>query len=151
MAKLYKDEWIKFYSLSDPDLGNWKEKSYSPSIATTASNTEKLMHSMGVKLTSFEDEFAKLHSPLGSTPAQNASELDDLSYQLPGIDVEVEYPCNGEEACSPLGKAPLRYVIMHLNDIDKWTREQIADWLTVIDDPYGDGPDLAFKPTQERK
>ena len=53
--------------------------------------------------------------------------LDDYREAL-GItswDVDVEHPVTHDQT-------PLIVVITHLNDADKWTREQIADWLESI-------------------
>lgn len=59
------------------------------------------------------------------------NQLQDLASQLPGVQIQVGYPC----AC---GMAPKRNslinIIMHLNDVEKWDRERIADWLDELHD-----------------
>lgn len=45
-----------------------------------------------------------------------------LSQQLPGIKERVKNPVTGRED-------ELSSVIMNLNDVSHWTREQIADWI----------------------
>ena len=71
----------------------------------------------------------------------HAHELSVASKSLPGIFEQVKMPCtcyNGdEEGNEPV--APIRDIIMHLNDQHKWPREEIADWLETLD------VDLAFK------
>lgn len=52
--------------------------------------------------------------------------------QLPALDEMVKHPVTGQTAA-------LRDVIINLNDISKWTREAIADWLETLD------IDISFK------
>lgn len=47
---------------------------------------------------------------------------------LPGLNEIVQLPCNKHDWTATLDRA-----IMHLNDVDRWTREQIADWLDSLD------------------
>ncbi len=43
-------------------------------------------------------------------------------------------------------ESTLRHMLIHLNDVHQWTREQIADWLETIHDPTGEnGPNLNFQ------
>lgn len=87
---------------------------------------------------------AEYYGQIAPLKESGSTYLEEKSLDLPGADVEVKYPCG----CSGSNNS-IRSIIMHLNDKDKWTREQIADWLTEIDDPYGDGPDLEFKLEKE--
>lgn len=83
----------------------------------------------------FED-FWKQYIHTYSKPAPMAYDNDSafsvLSNELPGMSAVVEYPCAGEE-CMRVPTS-LRTVIIHLNDIHKWTRENIADWLDELHD-----------------
>lgn len=87
---------------------------------------------------------AEYYGQIAPLKETGSTYLEEKSLDLPGADVEVKYPCG----CSG-SNSSIRSIIMHLNDKDRWTREQIADWLTEIDDPYGDGPDLEFKLEKE--
>lgn len=87
----------------------------------------------------------------GTSPSKNpASEIIKLDKtlpnvafeQLPAMDKLVKMPC----ACG-VGKSTLYSVIQHLNDVDKWSRERIADWIDRLHDagiinaefkPWGD-------------
>lgn len=74
-------------------------------------------------------------------PDDEAQKLSRQADYLPGVKEYASYPC----VCEPKFKNPVSQIIIHLNDYHKWPRERIADWLDEIDDPYGDGPDLAFE------
>lgn len=75
--------------------------------------------------------------------------LAGAAKHLPGASLATKYPC---DCFSDEYTEELMYVVIHLNDTHRWTREQIADWLDSVDDPFGDGPDLAFKmPESEEK
>lgn len=87
---------------------------------------------------------AEYYGKAPSPKESGSTYLEEKSLDLPGADVEVKYPCGCYGSSNSI-----RNIIMHLNDRDRWTREQIADWLTEIDDPYGDGPDLEFKLEKE--
>jgi hypothetical protein len=58
--------------------------------------------------------------------------VEELSKQLPGVE---------QIAVHPVAKNvnSIRNIIINLNDVHKWTREQIADWLDSLD------VDLTFK------
>lgn len=65
----------------------------------------------------------------------NGKSVDMLSYKLPAIDTIVPYPCKKDCACGYVEKSgSLREIIMHLNDLDKWSREAIADWIDELHD-----------------
>lgn len=87
---------------------------------------------------------AEYYGQIAPLKETGSTYLEEKSLDLPGADVEVKYPCGCYDSNNSI-----RNIIMHLNDRDRWTREQIADWLTEIDDPYGDGPDLEFKLEKE--
>lgn len=55
---------------------------------------------------------------------------------LPGLNETVKHPVNGSHS-------KLRSVIINLNDVECWTREEIADWLETLD------VDLRFKPKED--
>lgn len=44
--------------------------------------------------------------------------------------IRVTLPCG----CEPKTPYQLREAIIHLNDVDKWTRNEIADWLDTLDE-----------------
>lgn len=65
--------------------------------------------------------------------------------QLPGLNVRVKHPGEMNNGCHVYDDNRLRTLIIHMNDVHQWTREQIADWLDEISDPTGEtGPDLRF-------
>lgn len=88
-----------------------------------------------------EHNKSKYHSVDG-TPVEdsgfgfiNGKSVDMLSYKLPAIDAIVPYPCKNDCACGYVEKSgSLREIIMHLNDLDKWSREAIADWIDELHD-----------------
>lgn len=47
--------------------------------------------------------------------------------QIPGLQAQVKHPCTGN-------LDTLSSVIINLNDTQKWSREQIADWLETLDE-----------------
>ena len=77
-----------------------------------------------------------------------AVELSQKSHELPGANIKVKYPCADNCSLGQFynheGGRSIRSIIMHINDVHKWTREAIADWLDSVDDPEN-GIDLAFK------
>lgn len=50
-----------------------------------------------------------------------------LARLLPGVDNIVKNPIDGTEA-------RLWGIVIYLNDIERWTREQIADWIETLDE-----------------
>jgi hypothetical protein len=50
----------------------------------------------------------------------------DFAMLLPGVDQMVKHPLTGEENV-------LYYIIIDLNDGQKWSRDQIADWIESLD------------------
>ena len=75
--------------------------------------------------------------------------LSLLAAELPGVEETVKCPCDAP--CPDSGKVrPIFNTIMHLNDIHKWPREDVADWLDSVDDPE-QGIDLAFSMPEEEK
>ena len=68
-----------------------------------------------------------------SEGGNDQSMFSELSHILPGVKEEVEYPCKNFE--HHVGeKGQIRTIIIHMNDVHKWTREQIADWLDELHD-----------------
>lgn len=51
----------------------------------------------------------------------------ELSHKLPGIEQQVTNPITKEISS-------LWSIIIYLNDIEKWSREAIADWVEILDD-----------------
>lgn len=78
---------------------------------------------------------------LGLLPELDELTLEKESKSLPGMDEIVMYPCDRETCEARLGglSAPLRMIVMHLNDAHHWPRHRIADWLESLD------IDLEFK------
>lgn len=73
----------------------------------------------------------------GSPPKETTSQL---SKQLPGVDAIVTCPaCTVQD--SPPWEKKLWYVIQHLNDQHRWSRESIADWLDALPEEI----DITFK------
>lgn len=95
---------------------------------------------------SFPSPFSIAFSIAGS-PVPGFTETDkivsDLTKLVPALkDFKTKCPwctCNNI-ACMTL---PIPSIVMHLNDIHKWTREQIADWLDTLD------VDLTIKPVEK--
>ncbi len=84
--------------------------------------------------------------------ATTAQSLSIATMGLPGMNVFISqcpaYASNLvlDNFWSCPQEATLRYMLIHLNDVHEWTREQIADWLETIHDPTGEnGPNLNFQ------
>lgn len=84
---------------------------------------------------------ASPHEPKPATPAAtiNGKAVSDWAAGLPGVQTHVDYPCNCMNGLvkatgKPVAKKPLSSVIIHLNDICKWSRDQIADWIDELAD-----------------
>lgn len=78
------------------------------------------------------------------------NQFENASYNLPGVNYVTTCPAyNSEEpqkGCVGTSDT-LRHNIIHLNDLHKWTREKIADWL---DDLHDSGQvNLEFSPWKE--
>jgi len=56
--------------------------------------------------------------------------VNTLRSACPALDSLVKYP---KDTAREGDSDTLYYVIQHLNDTEKWTREQIADWLESLD------------------
>lgn len=67
---------------------------------------------------------------LEKVQAAKTNSVEAKANKLPGIMERVEYPCD----CSKDSMAEIKYIIIHLNDAEKWSREQIADWLDELHD-----------------
>lgn len=67
-----------------------------------------------------------------SAPAVDTVSLSILSEKLPGVKELVRYPCAHGKSSSTMSS--VWSTVQHLNDIDKWTREEIADWLDMLHD-----------------
>ena len=76
---------------------------------------------------------------------ENAKEIvAEASWSLPGIREHVFCPCRCENYRL---KKSIHSIIIHLNDSDKWSREEIADW---IDKLHDDGIiNAEFQPWEE--
>lgn len=66
--------------------------------------------------------------PYNPAATVDASPMPEGISSLPGLNEIVKLPCNTHDWNTTLDRA-----IMHLNDVDRWTREQIADWLDTLD------------------
>lgn len=151
-------EVVMSYSLSK-GIPEWPEKPKYVSAGLLQSNSWKVA---GVDLI-YSSDYMKFniggnikagdkHVPAENPCAEfpggfvnHAHELSVASKSLPGIMEEVKIPCscyNGDEEGNEI-KAPIRNIIMHLNDQHKWPREEIADWLETLD------VDLTFKPNSD--
>lgn len=68
--------------------------------------------------------------PTTAKPSADYTESGSILAQvMPATLSSVGYPCD----CKTYMENSVQRVIIHLNDHDKWTREQIADWLDTID------------------
>lgn len=58
-----------------------------------------------------------------------------LSRKLPGISKRVSHPSHNydEAACKHRKRTNLWYLVQHLNDHHKMTRDEIADWVETLD------------------
>lgn len=85
-----------------------------------------------------------VYEPSESVALANAAE------KLPGVEYIVRCPGTMDPGTmdeSPCPSTqPIYYIIQHLNDSHRWTREAIADWLEEIHDPTGEnGPNINFE------
>lgn len=79
---------------------------------------------------------------IGYNPMAHVSEaveLSEASKSLPGVLEVAKFPCECYDGETKPVTGQIRNIIMHLNDVHKWKRESIADWLETLD------VDLAFK------
>src|SRR5690606_12277031 len=84
-------------------------------------------------------------SPFPADTDSDASMLAHESKKLPGVEHIVRCPGTRNESPCP-SVTSIYYIIQHLNDIHRWTREAIADWLEEIHDPTGEnGPNINFE------
>ena len=78
-------------------------------------------------------EWYSIGSTKNSTVLKNIDENSDQfrhkSRQLPGVENKVRYPCIHYSVANTIWG-----IIQHLNDVDKWSREKIADWLDDLHD-----------------
>lgn len=72
--------------------------------------------------------------------------LSKESKKLPNIYQSAPYPC---KCGNHFSSAPVREIIMHLNDGLKWPRGDIADWLDDLQDNHGYNFD--FQPWAEEE
>lgn len=85
----------------------------------------------------------------GKAPVSEDHSLSLMATELPGVEVRVKSPC--DKPCGDSGKVKTIYkIIVHLNDVHKWPRERVADWLDSVDDPE-QGIDLAFNMPEKEK
>lgn len=85
---------------------------------------------------SIKDAGAKPATPAASI---NGKPVSDWAAGLPGVQTYVDYPCHCMDGLikatgKPVAKKTLSSVIIHLNDICKWSRDQIADWIDELAD-----------------
>ena len=73
--------------------------------------------------------FENMPNPVSAASQDTRSTLARQANTLPGIKSGVVLPCN----CFSRN-ITLKEAIIHLNDREKWTREQIADWLDELAD-----------------
>jgi hypothetical protein len=74
-----------------------------------------------------QNQIAKIIKGLGTwSPNKSSSVFVVQAKLLPGFMQEVQHPVTSTS--SYLGS-----VIMNLNDIHQWSREQIADWIETLD------------------
>lgn len=88
-----------------------------------------------------EFSIASPHEPKPATPAAsiNGKTVSDWAAGLPGVQSYVDYPCHCMDGLvkatgQPVAKKTLSSVIIHLNDICGWSRDQIADWIDELAD-----------------
>lgn len=63
-------------------------------------------------------------------------EISQATKQLPGMDAKVYCPCQFEDWVCDFKKTATKiwYIVQHLNDDAKWTRDKVADWLDELHD-----------------
>jgi hypothetical protein len=72
---------------------------------------------------------APIYAPSSPAPADDySSSGDKLGAILPGLSDRVACPA---PSCGLVDTVTAR--VIHLNDVHKWTREAIADWLETLD------------------
>lgn len=96
-----------------------------------------------------DEDFQKKLYEQFTKPVQHGPriELSMASRKLPGINSPTDYPCNCPRFKDV--RDPVRDVIMHLNDKERWSREKIADWLDDLQDNQGYNFD--FQPWAEEE
>lgn len=158
---IIKDKFESFVSWGKIKIGKdyvgemiWpvKHKHYS------MGHNQLSYHSMG-KAIDFDGKEIYLGKPIDYVPvnadlyetANTAQSLSIATMRLPGVHYLISH-CpvhSGNDPTSWLvcpNETSLRQMLIHLNDIHQWTREQIADWLETIHDPTGaNGPNLNFE------
>lgn len=76
-------------------------------------------------------KYAKF-TPAASQASPANAVVDGLAEIIPGIGDAVE-ACPDDECITPDRNIPIAVLIVHLNDVHRWTRERIADWLDSLD------------------
>lgn len=69
---------------------------------------------------------AYLHGMVGKKPKSNHAMVTQLVAHIPGINESAKCP-----ECSSV--SPIFHMIQHINDVHRWKREEIADWLETLD------------------
>lgn len=69
---------------------------------------------------------AYLHGMGGKKPKSNHAMVTQLATHIPGIHESAKCP-----ECSSVGA--IFHMIQHINDVHRWKREEIADWLETLD------------------
>ena len=82
------------------------------------------VHRLSVKNTFGSDLYSEWKPPM------SVFQIDPASYsnELPGIWNKEKHPVTGSVKS-------IHEIIIDLNDVQGWTREQIADWLETLDNP----------------
>lgn len=89
---------------------------------------EFVLYSYSTRLAT-DDEWAAVKKLLAHVSTQftgSPNSLSGMSQKLPGMNMLVKHPVTGE-------RMNLWSVVQNLNDHNKWTREQIADWIETLD------------------
>jgi len=118
-------------------FGNPKPKPYSPIPWETPVNKYGYLL-IGDSISGspiYWEQADKIVESANMKPIKKSGSSSDFVHQidlLPGLNARVKHPVTKEEA-------PIKDIIINLNDYHKWTREAIADWLETLD------VDLRFK------
>ena len=136
LQMLYQSVRHMFYESTKYDIDNETQTPTWPMHEGGIVNTQfiHLKESSNDAAMSFEGfkEYYnnKFVNPYEPNKITHVDPVGTLRSACPALDSVVKYPTGtGYDGYEDR----LYYVIQHLNDVEKWTREQIADWLESLD------------------
>lgn len=91
----------------------------------------KISYPKGGFVKSYSDHYMLPHN----AHSHVRGEFARLSDSLPGMNMIVLHPRDPDVSMVCIGtRRPLGYMIQHLNDYHRWTRDRIADWIEELDE-----------------